>query len=45
MQNFQDTSETRKRSFINVFSIYMIVALSSPGTFAFAASFHQQCIL
>ena len=27
MENFQNTSETRKRSFISVFSIYMPKAL------------------
>ena len=28
MQSFQDTFETRKRSFISAFSIYMTVPLS-----------------
>ena len=32
MQNFQDTFETRKRSFISVFSICMTVPLSFYGT-------------
>ena len=30
MQNFQDTFETGKRSFISAFSIYMTVPLNQP---------------
>ena len=29
MQNFQDTFETRKRSFVSAFSIYMTLPLSN----------------
>ena len=31
MRNFQDTFETRKRSFISAFSIYMTVPLTPGG--------------
>ena len=31
MQNFQDSFETRKRSFISAFSICMTIALSFPN--------------
>ena len=41
MRNFQDTFETRKRSFISAFSIYMAVSLNLENSFCLSENHLQ----